>query len=132
MSARENRRQRQKTDASFGDLMLPIIGLIAVGLLIVGIKFFFLSEPSREQHKPVIVHEKTTTTAAPSSTVASTADEPLKPHLTKLKMLFQWRDLQLQLLPGCSTCYPQIASGRRNAETCCNYEAQSGHGCSSS
>ncbi|WP_286952409.1 MULTISPECIES: SPOR domain-containing protein [Aminobacterium] len=79
MSARENRRQRDKKPMlPFGDLMLPIIGLIAVGLLIVGIKFFFLSEPSREQHKPVIVQEKTTTTAAPSSTVASTADETPK------------------------------------------------------
>jgi len=53
MSARENRRQRDKKPMlPFGDLMLPIIGLIAVGLLIVGIKFFFLSGPVREAHKP--------------------------------------------------------------------------------
>jgi len=58
MSARENRRQRDKKPMlPFGDLMLPIIGLIAVGLLIVGVKFFFLSEPAREPHKPVVVQE---------------------------------------------------------------------------
>ncbi|MDG3548626.1 hypothetical protein P8R50_12250, partial [Methanobacterium formicicum] len=68
MSARENRRQRDKKPMlPFGDLMLPIIGLIAVGLLIVGIKFFFLSGPVREAHKPVIAQETTNTTPTSST-----------------------------------------------------------------
>lgn len=75
MSARENRRQRDKKPMlPFGDLMLPIIGLIAVGLLIVGIKFFFLSGPVREAHKPVIAQETTNTTTPTSSTPSPVAE----------------------------------------------------------
>ncbi len=37
----------------FGDIMLPVIGLVAVGLLIVGVKLFFLSGPKTQGYYPI-------------------------------------------------------------------------------
>jgi len=42
MSIRESSRHKErKSVIPFGDIMLPVIGLVAVGLLIVGVKLFF-------------------------------------------------------------------------------------------
>ena len=54
MSMRENRRLEEKrTMIPFGDIMLPVIGLVAVGLLIVGVKLFFLSGPKTPGYSPM-------------------------------------------------------------------------------
>ncbi len=53
MSMRENRRLKEKrTMIPFGDIMLPVIGLVAIGLLIVGVKLFFLTEPKIPGYRP--------------------------------------------------------------------------------
>lgn len=45
MSLRESRRMKERRMIiPFGDIMLPVIGLVAVGLLIVGTKLFFFSD----------------------------------------------------------------------------------------
>lgn len=55
MSTRESRRLKEKRSIiPFGDIMLPVIGLAAVGLLIVGVKLFFLSGPKIPEYKPMI------------------------------------------------------------------------------
>ena len=33
---------------AFGHVMLPVVGIIAIGLLVVGVKLFFLPPPSEE------------------------------------------------------------------------------------
>jgi len=52
-----NRKSRRHRDTNpmfpFGDIMLPVIGLVALGLLIVGVKMFFLPEESRKSYEPV-------------------------------------------------------------------------------
>ena len=54
MSTRESRRLKEKrTMIPFGDIMLPVIGLVAVGLLIVGVKLFFLTEPKVPNYRPI-------------------------------------------------------------------------------
>lgn len=54
MSTRESRRLKEKRSIiPFGDIMLPVIGLVAVGLLIVGVKLFFLSGPKAPSYSPV-------------------------------------------------------------------------------
>lgn len=54
MSTRESRRLKEKrTMIPFGDIMLPVIGLVAVGLLIVGVKLFFLTEPKIPNYRPI-------------------------------------------------------------------------------
>jgi cell division protein FtsN len=54
MSTRENRRLKEKRSMiPFGDIMLPVIGLVAVGLLIVGVKLFFLSGPKTPGDSPM-------------------------------------------------------------------------------
>lgn len=55
MSTRESRRLKEKRSIiPFGDIMLPVIGLAAVGLLIVGVKLFFLSGPKIPEYKPMV------------------------------------------------------------------------------
>ncbi|MGI6252630.1 MAG: SPOR domain-containing protein [Aminivibrio sp.] len=55
MSTRESRRRKEKrTMIPFGDIMLPVIGLVAVGLLIVGVKLFFLTEPKVPGYTAVV------------------------------------------------------------------------------
>ena len=55
MSTRESRRLKEKRSIiPFGDIMLPVIGLVAVGLLIVGVKLFFLSGPKTSLYSPVV------------------------------------------------------------------------------
>ena len=54
MSTRESRRLKEKRSMiPFGDIMLPVIGLVAVGLLIVGVKLFFLSGPKNPGYSPI-------------------------------------------------------------------------------
>ena len=47
-----NRRSRQykmrRPMFAFGHVMLPVVGIIAIGLLVVGVKLFFLPPPSEE------------------------------------------------------------------------------------
>ncbi|MBN1333794.1 MAG: SPOR domain-containing protein [Synergistales bacterium] len=51
---RKNRRHRDSNPMfPFGDIMLPVIGLVALGLLIVGVKMFFLPEETRKAYEPV-------------------------------------------------------------------------------
>lgn len=53
MASRETRRYKQKgISISFGDIMLPFVGIVAIGLLVVGGKLFFLSGV-RPERSPV-------------------------------------------------------------------------------
>jgi cell division protein FtsN len=53
MATRESRRLKEKRSVvPFGDIMLPVIGLVAVGLLIVGVKMFFLSGDKSSSYSP--------------------------------------------------------------------------------
>ncbi|GAB1399326.1 SPOR domain-containing protein [Aminivibrio sp.] len=53
MATRESRRLKEKRSViPFGDIMLPVIGLVAVGLLIVGVKMFFLSGDKSAPYTP--------------------------------------------------------------------------------
>lgn len=56
MIARKNRRHRDPSPMfPFGDIMLPVIGIVALGLLVVGIKMFFLPANSENEYTPVPV-----------------------------------------------------------------------------
>lgn len=57
----------------FGDIMLPVIGLVALGLLIVGVKMFFLPQDARKTYEPV---------PEPSPAVEKQV-EPVKPQSEK-------------------------------------------------
>lgn len=46
--------------------MLPVIGLVAVGLLIVGVKLLFLSGDKYKPYTPLPLHQEGKTTPAPS------------------------------------------------------------------
>ena len=55
MATRESRRMKEKRSVvPFGDIMLPVIGLVAVGLLIVGVKMFFLSGDKSSPYNPPV------------------------------------------------------------------------------
>ncbi|MBL3538911.1 SPOR domain-containing protein [Aminivibrio sp.] len=70
MSTRESRRLKEKRSMiPFGDIMLPVIGLVAVGLLIVGVKLFFLSGPKTPGYSPV----------APTVPAAARQETPQQP-----------------------------------------------------
>ena len=63
MATRESRRLKEKRSVvPFGDIMLPVIGLVAVGLLIVGVKMFFLSGDKNSPYNPPVAR---TSPAAP-------------------------------------------------------------------
>lgn len=56
MIARKNRKYRDSGPMfPFGDIMLPIIGIVALGLLIVGIKMFFMPAKADKEYMPVTV-----------------------------------------------------------------------------
>ncbi len=67
-----NRRSRQykmrRPMFAFGHVMLPVVGIIAIGLLVVGVKLFFLPPPSEEP--PVVRFQ------APSPFPTVPADSP--------------------------------------------------------
>jgi cell division protein FtsN len=66
MSTRESRRLKEKRSMiPFGDIMLPVIGLVAVGLLIVGVKLFFLSGPKTPGYLPMSPSEPSRQQEAP-------------------------------------------------------------------
>ena len=53
MASRETRRYKQRgMSISFGDIMLPLVGIVAIGLLVVGGKLFFLNG-IRPERSPV-------------------------------------------------------------------------------
>ncbi|HOO86490.1 MAG TPA: SPOR domain-containing protein [Synergistales bacterium] len=69
MSIRESRRHKERRSViPFGDIMLPVIGLVAVGLLIVGVKLFFLSGDRYKTYTPLPIHQEEKTTPNPSVT----------------------------------------------------------------
>ncbi len=49
-------RHRKKQLLPFGDMMIPIVGLIGIGLLFFGIKVFFVSD-KEESYKEYVKHE---------------------------------------------------------------------------
>ena len=54
MSTRESRRLKERRSIiPFGDIMLPVIGLVAVGLLVAGVKLFFQPGSDRK-YEPVM------------------------------------------------------------------------------
>lgn len=58
MIARKSRRHRDPGPMfPFGDIMLPVIGIVALGLLVVGIKMFFLPSSTDKGYDPVPVPE---------------------------------------------------------------------------
>jgi len=58
LPSRRNRRSRsRRTSFGFGHFMLPIVGLVAVGVLVLGIRLFFF--PSAKVETPPIVAEQT-------------------------------------------------------------------------
>ncbi len=66
MATRESRRLKEKRSVvPFGDIMLPVIGLVAVGLLIVGVKMFFLSGDKSRSYNPPVAR---TSPASPQKT----------------------------------------------------------------
>jgi cell division protein FtsN len=76
MSTRESRRLKEKRSMiPFGDIMLPVIGLVAVGLLIVGVKLFFLSGPKTPGYLPMSPSEPSRQQEAPPAAVPSDTRE---------------------------------------------------------
>jgi len=58
MIARKNRRHRDSGPMfPFGDIMLPVIGIVALGLLVVGIKMFFMPAKPEKEYMPVTVSQ---------------------------------------------------------------------------
>lgn len=67
MSIRESRRHKERRSViPFGDIMLPVIGLVAVGLLIVGVKLFFLSGDRYKPYTQLPIHQEEESTPSPS------------------------------------------------------------------
>ncbi len=81
MATRESRRLKEKRSVvPFGDIMLPVIGLVAVGLLIVGVKMFFLSgDKSSTYNSPVVRTRPAVPQKAPPKGVLPTPAEPSPP-----------------------------------------------------
>lgn len=66
MSIRESSRHKErKSVIPFGDIMLPVIGLVAVGLLIVGVKLFFLTGEKYTPYTPLPIHQVVKPAPAP-------------------------------------------------------------------
>ncbi len=59
MTSREARRYKSRGfSISFGDIMLPLVGVVAVGLLVVGGKLFFLNGARSERRASPVVAAK--------------------------------------------------------------------------
>ena len=58
MSVRESRRHKErKSVIPFGDIMLPVIGLVAVGLLVVGVKLIFFTGDRHTPYTPLPIDQ---------------------------------------------------------------------------
>ncbi len=58
MSVRESRRHKErKSVIPFGDIMLPVIGLVAVGLLVVGVKLIFFTGDKYTPYTPLSIDQ---------------------------------------------------------------------------
>lgn len=77
MAARTTNKFKQKPALHFGDLMLPLLGVVALGILIIGVKLLFF--PSTAERKPIVVTQPQAVTAqpvAPATTPTDTGDQP--------------------------------------------------------
>ena len=85
MATRESRRMKEKRSViPFGDIMLPVIGLVAVGLLIVGVKMFFLSgDKSRPYNPPVARTSPAAPQKAPVQEAVPVSSRPSSPSVRK-------------------------------------------------
>jgi cell division septation protein DedD len=78
MSTREGRRHKERRSViPFGDIMLPVIGLVAVGLLIVGVKLFFLSGDRNKPYTPLPVQQQVA--GSPRTPVAAPLIKAVEP-----------------------------------------------------
>lgn len=89
MALRESKRHRDKRPfMPFGDMMLPVIGFVAVGLLVAGIKLFFLSGPKPRAYEAVAVAEQKNSVAqAPTKSLQNEKSEKGMPDSSPNSLL---------------------------------------------
>lgn len=97
MSTRESRKHKERRSViPFGDIMLPVIGLVAVGILIVGVKLFFLSGERYKPYTPLPIQQDIT---KPSGTpVAAPFIKPAEPQRERSSEKL----LAVPVIPGAS------------------------------
>jgi cell division septation protein DedD len=67
-SRRSRRSRSRKATFGFGQFMLPIVGLVAVGTLVFGIRLFFFPSPNGESLPPVLEQTQSTETGSVDET----------------------------------------------------------------
>lgn len=65
MKRRDKRYREQRLMFAFGQIMLPLVGIVAVAILILGIKMFFLPPKSGDTSRPVVKQEEPISASVP-------------------------------------------------------------------
>ncbi len=65
MKRRDKRYREQRLMFAFGQIMLPLVGIVAVAILILGIKMFFLPPKSGDTSKPAVKQEESISAFVP-------------------------------------------------------------------
>ncbi len=77
MGTRRTRRYKMRRPLfAFGQLMLPLVGIVALGLLIVGVKLFFL--PGKSSETSIIPPEQQVTSQKKPTGVSPSGNSPTK------------------------------------------------------
>lgn len=75
MTSRETRRYKQRgISISFGDIMLPLVGIVAVGLLVVAGKLFFLNGVRSERSSTSVARRRPSVESQEVRTVVPSND----------------------------------------------------------
>jgi cell division protein FtsN len=65
MKRRDKRYREQRLMFAFGQIMLPLVGIVAVAILILGIKMFFLPPKSGDTSRPAVKQEEPVSASVP-------------------------------------------------------------------
>ncbi len=80
MGTRRTRRYKMRRPLfAFGQLMLPLVGIVALGLLIVGVKLFFL--PGKTSETPIVPSGQHVASEKKPTPVSPAQSLPAKPSL---------------------------------------------------
>lgn len=86
MKRRDKRYREQRLMFAFGQIMLPLVGIVAVAILILGIKMFFLPPKSVDTSKPLIKAEEAVSSAS-APVKNDTTSSPITKEAPKEKVV---------------------------------------------
>ena len=106
MKRRDKRYREQRLMFAFGQIMLPLVGIVAVAILILGIKMFFLPPKSGDTSRPVVKQEDPISASVPKQN--NVPSSPTAKEASKGKVVMACQSARFHCGAECK--FPQAES----------------------